>query len=123
MTASRFPLRGRRLPLALVFASAAIAASAALPAQQLAPVIYTIRVPDPASHLASIEARFPTAGKDTIDLMMPVWSPGYYRVEDYAGKVQSFAAIGRGGLAPSRRDAAVQLSRGRTTCTAATITR
>ena len=97
MTASRLPLRGRRLPLALVFASAAIASSAALPAQQLAPVIYTIRVPDPASHLANIEARFPTAGKDTIDLMMPVWSPGYYRVENYAGKVQSFAAIGRGG--------------------------
>ncbi len=28
---------------------------------------------------------------------MPVWSPGFYRVEDYAAKVQSLTVRGRGG--------------------------
>src|SRR5262249_59319795 len=27
-----------------------------------------------------------------IDLMMPVWTPGFYRVEDYAARVQDLAA-------------------------------
>jgi predicted metalloprotease with PDZ domain len=74
-----------------------LAAAASLAAQQLPPIVYTIRVPDPASHLATIEARIPTRGKDTVDLMMPVWSPGFYRVEDYAGKVQALTARERGG--------------------------
>ena len=74
-----------------------IGAPAPLTAQRLPPIVYTIRVPDPASHLALIEAHIPARGKDTLDLMMPVWSPGYYRVEDYAAKVQSIAATGRGG--------------------------
>jgi predicted metalloprotease with PDZ domain len=78
-------------------ASLLLAATVSLAAQQMPPITYTIRVPDPASHLARIEARIPARGKDTLDLMMPVWSPGFYRVEDYAGKVQDFAAIGRRG--------------------------
>jgi predicted metalloprotease with PDZ domain len=31
--------------------------------------------------------------------MMPVWSPGYYRVEDYAGRVPEFSARGPDGTA------------------------
>ncbi len=61
-------------------------------AQRLAPIVYTISAPAPATHIAVIEAVVPTEGKAAIDLMMPVWSPGFYRVEDYAGRVQEFSA-------------------------------
>jgi predicted metalloprotease with PDZ domain len=75
----------------LLSLTAALAPTAA-DAQSLAPIRYTISVPDPASQVAHVEARIPTDGRDSVDLMMPVWSPGYYRVEDYAASVQSFAA-------------------------------
>ena len=26
----------------------------------------------------------PATGRESVELMMPIWSPGYYRVEDYA---------------------------------------
>ncbi len=77
-------------PLTLLIGLAAVA-SPALP-QRLAPIVYTISAPAPETHFAVIEARVPTEKKATIELMMPVWSPGFYRVEDYAGKVQDFAA-------------------------------
>jgi predicted metalloprotease with PDZ domain len=34
----------------------------------------------------------PTGGRATVELMMPVWTPGFYRVENYAGKVRELAA-------------------------------
>lgn len=81
--------------LALMLALAAL--SSPLNAQRLAPIVYTISAPAPSSHEAVIEARIPTEQRASIDLRMPVWSPGYYRVEDYAGKVQQFAAHTRDG--------------------------
>jgi predicted metalloprotease with PDZ domain len=63
----------------------------------LEPIRYTLRVIDPAKHLAGVEARVPTGGRATIDLMMPIWTPGYYVVEDYAGRVQDLTARGQDG--------------------------
>jgi predicted metalloprotease with PDZ domain len=34
----------------------------------------------------------PAAGRPALDLMMPTWSPGYYRVEDYAANVREVRA-------------------------------
>ena len=59
---------------------------------ELDPIQYTFRVADAAKHLAEIEARIPTGGQPSIDLMMPVWTPGYYVKEDYAGRVQELSA-------------------------------
>ncbi len=42
-------------------------------------------------HIAEIEARIPSSGA-ALDLMMPTWTPGFYRVEDYAARVQSLVA-------------------------------
>ena len=39
-----------------------------------------------------VEARVPTGRRASIDLMMPVWSPGYYRIEDYAARVDEVVA-------------------------------
>jgi predicted metalloprotease with PDZ domain len=53
----------------------------------LEPIRYTFRVIDSEKHIAGIDARVPTDGHATIELMMPIWTPGYYVVEDYAGRV------------------------------------
>jgi len=93
-------LRARLRILATVLGF--VAAAAALQAQRpatgsLDPIQYTFRVVDPDKHIAGVEARIPTGGRATIDLMMPVWTPGYYVVEDYAGRVQNLVARGPGG--------------------------
>ena len=74
----------------------AIAALACAPllasAQQLAPITYTVRAPQPATHVVLVEATVPTERRDSVDLMMAIWSPGYYRVEHYESRVRAFAA-------------------------------
>src|SRR5262245_35612584 len=89
------PIR-RRLPI-LVAAIALVAwridpIATGQSAGRLDPIQYTFRVADAAKHLAEIEARIPTAGQPSIDLMMPVWTPGYYVIEDYAGRVRDLVA-------------------------------
>ncbi len=56
------------------------------------PIVYTIRFPSPDTHYAEVEAAIPTGRRASIELMMAVWSPGFYRVEDYANRVQGLAA-------------------------------
>jgi predicted metalloprotease with PDZ domain len=73
-------------------AFAVFAFAAATRAQTLEPIVYTVTISKPASHTAEVEATFPTSGRPAIEIMMPVWSPGYYRVEDYAGRVQDLSA-------------------------------
>ena len=68
-------------------------------AQPVEPLRYTFRVVDAAKHIAEIDARIPSSGQPTLDLMMPVWTPGFYRVEDYAGRVQSLVAKTPDGVA------------------------
>ena len=56
-------------------------------AQAPAPLVYTVKFPEPAKNYALVEAAVPTGGQASVELMMPVWTPGFYRVEDYAGRV------------------------------------
>ena len=60
--------------------------------QDLAPIAYTIKFPDLAKHKAEITATIPTEKSTSIELMMPIWSPGFYRVENYANLVENFTA-------------------------------
>jgi len=76
----------RRLIAALTLSGLVWTARAAEPA------IYTVKLPAPDTHVAEVEAVFPTGKRATIELMMPVWSPGFYRVEDYAGRVRGLSA-------------------------------
>lgn len=64
----------------------------AKPAAALEPLRYTVTFPAPETRLAEVEVIVPTARRDTVELMMAVWTPGFYRVEDYAGRVQNFSA-------------------------------
>lgn len=56
------------------------------------PIAYVIRILAPATHEIVVQAAVPTSGQPSLDLMMPTWSPGYYRVEDYAANVRDATA-------------------------------
>lgn len=56
------------------------------------PIAYTVRIAEPESHYLEIEAAVPTDGGAAIELMMAEWSPGDYRLEHYAERVDRFAA-------------------------------
>ena len=79
----------------------------AQPIPALQPIAYTVRF-EPASHVAQVDATFPTDGRPSIDVMMAIWSPGFYRIENYATRVRSISArTSRGtavGIAPIRRN-------------------
>ena len=66
-------------------------------AQALEPIVYTIRFPSPDAQIADVEVRVPTGKRAMIDMMMAVWSPGFYRVENYANRVQDFSARAQDG--------------------------
>lgn len=64
----------------------------ALHAQNLDPIAYTVRIPAPGTHYVEVEASVPTGRRTSIELMMPIWSPGYYREENYADRVDNVTA-------------------------------
>ena len=79
------------LLLAVLFAGPALAGDG---------ISYSVRVTHPATHYAEIEATFPAEGRPFLVLMMPVWSPGYYVMEDYAAKVEDLSARNAAGGPP-----------------------
>lgn len=94
----RFSLLNTAVVLVSLVAVAAKARAQALePA--LEPIVYTVKFPEPAKNFALLEAAVPTGKQATIELMMPTWTPGFYRLENYAGKVQDLVARAAGGTA------------------------
>jgi predicted metalloprotease with PDZ domain len=67
-------------------------------------ISYTASFPEPGAHYAAVEAVFPAEGREELDLMMAVWSPGFYRREDYAGRIEAISARRpAGAVLPLRR--------------------
>ncbi len=92
------PVPARARPaLALLLCLATAAWAPAASAQQ--PVSYTLSAPDAAAHVASVRAIVPTGGHASVEMMMPIWTPGYYVVMDYAKNVHDFTAHTPGGAA------------------------
>src|SRR5437867_6200426 len=89
-TTIRKPGSTRAILVAILAGLAGFVQQAA--AQTEEPIVYTIRVALPETQFAEVEASAPTGNRASVEMMMPIWSPGYYRVEDYAGRVQDFAA-------------------------------
>jgi predicted metalloprotease with PDZ domain len=58
---------------------------------------YTISMPDPASHLYSIQIFVGGLVGKPVELQMPVWSPGRYARMDFARNVQEFSAVSSDG--------------------------
>ena len=80
----------------LGIAAAATLAVAARPAA-LEPLVYTIGFPDPAAHSFTVQVAVPTANRPSVDLMMAIWSPGFYGLQNYADRVSHVAATADDG--------------------------
>ena len=90
----------------LVFALLAIAGATAAPfipsthAQRaFDPIVYTLRFPDPASKTFAVEMTVPADGRAAVDLMMAIWSPGFYGLQNYADRVSKVEAHAADGTA------------------------
>jgi predicted metalloprotease with PDZ domain len=53
---------------------------------------YTLDMKNPASHLYDVEIAIKGIREKQISVSMPAWSPGMYRIENYARNVQDFHA-------------------------------
>jgi predicted metalloprotease with PDZ domain len=53
---------------------------------------YTLAMPDPGSHLFQVRVDVQGAPGDRVDFVLPSWTPGSYKIRDYARHVQDFDA-------------------------------
>lgn len=92
MAASRSRARHLFARTALAVSVCLVASHTIAHGQALEPIVYTVHILAPATQYAEVEAIVPTDGAQVVEMMMPIWSPGYYRVEDYASKVEALNA-------------------------------
>ena len=71
------------------FLAAAILCVGACWAQE--PVRYVVRFPAPQTHYLEVEASFPASGS-SLELFLPVWTPGSYLVREYERNIEDFRA-------------------------------
>ena len=60
-------------------------------------VEYTVRFPEPHTHYVEVEASVPTGGAESVEVFMPVWTPGSYLVREYARNVEGLEASAEEG--------------------------
>jgi len=68
------------------------------PALAAGPVTFSLHFPNPGRHLAAVQATYPGQG-ETLELAMPVWTPGYYKVQDFVENLLDFTVTGPDGKA------------------------
>ena len=65
-------------------------------------ISYTVSIRQPQTHMLEVEARLRyQSAPTTVELRMPVWTPGSYLVREFERHVQDFAPTGDGGRALS----------------------
>ncbi|MBI4563589.1 MAG: M61 family metallopeptidase [Planctomycetes bacterium] len=62
-------------------------------------VAYSVSMPQPTSHLLQVTVDIRGIAGTSVELVLPVWTPGSYKIRDYARHVQDFSA---GGLPVSK---------------------
>ncbi len=60
---------------------------------------YTLSFLAPHTHYVEVRAEIPAAGRNAVELMMAVWTPGSYLIREYERHVENVAATGEGGAA------------------------
>jgi predicted metalloprotease with PDZ domain len=65
---------------------------AAVRAQALDPIRYTLRFPAPHTHYVEVEASIPTAGRAEVEVYMATWTPGSYLIREYERNVEAVTA-------------------------------
>jgi predicted metalloprotease with PDZ domain len=63
------------------------------------PIRYTLTFPAPHTHYVHIRAEIPSAGRESVELSMAVWTPGSYLVREFARHVEAVTAETEGGSA------------------------
>jgi predicted metalloprotease with PDZ domain len=63
------------------------------------PIRYALTFPAPHTHYVHIRAEIPSAGRESIELSMAVWTPGSYLVREFSRHVESVTAESPGGSA------------------------
>jgi predicted metalloprotease with PDZ domain len=61
-------------------------------AQTREAIRYTLRFPAPQTNYVEVEARVPTDGRPSIDMMMAVWTPGSYLIREYERNLEAVQA-------------------------------
>src|SRR5213593_55043 len=69
----------------------AIYAENQIPARGVS-VDYVLTIKNPMSHLYDVEIQIKGIRESSVSVSMPAWSPGIYRIENYARNVQDFHA-------------------------------
>lgn len=70
------------------------------PAPDAPEISYTVSMPRPHTHMLEVEARLRYASAPaSVELRMPVWTPGSYLVREFGRHVQDFKPSGDGGRA------------------------
>lgn len=85
--------------LASLLSIAAVSALVAARQPPLAPLVYTIRFPEPSTKTFTVDIVVPTDRRPAVDLMMAIWSPGFYGIQNYADRVTAFSATAPDGTA------------------------
>jgi len=90
--------RQRRPLLAVVLiVLASSAGSPAFGAPADAAVSFTVTMPRPAAHVFHVTCRVDGLAGEILDLKMPAWMPGFYRIMDYERHVSGFRALDGSG--------------------------
>src|ERR1700753_3654559 len=63
-------------------------------------ISYTVTFPEAQAHYADIEMNITGLHQKTLDLKMPVWTPGSYLVREFAKNVESFGVEANGKTIP-----------------------
>ncbi|AMR30448.1 peptidase M61 [Mucilaginibacter sp. PAMC 26640] len=90
-------------PIALAYLILLIMNISTAGAAVVAPQIsYKVTFPEAQAHYADVEMTISGLAQPTLDLKMPVWTPGSYLIREFAKNIESFTATanGRAVLAP-----------------------
>ena len=95
-------LRSCVLSLSLVLLGACAAPASAAPVR--APTVYRVAIPQPHTQYVEVEVDFPKSKGDWTDVAMPAWTPGSYKIRDFAKHVYALRATADKPLRVEHRD-------------------
>lgn len=66
-------------------------------------ISYTVTFPEAQAHYAEVEMNITGLHQKTLDLKMPVWTPGSYLVREFSKNVESFTAEAKGKFIEAKK--------------------
>ena len=97
-------MKGRSLVRLVLCVAVLIWATSVAALAQQSRMAFTVSMPDPASHLYHVALHCDNLPGDSVEFRMPVWTPGYYGLFDFAGNVRGFTATdGDGRTLPAEK--------------------